>query len=304
MSLFKKIEKLKAQIVDTKRLLEMVIDHPLMADGISEKLNNLKKELESLPKSVIDPRVKLLFSGNAVVGSQGIKTSFISKTLKPFQEMVKTQAALVRFGKVGQRGQTKKGPNTDLYLTALPVGSFGVELSQLETDQLFDGEEISDAMKQVIHLVNRTSLDDETFETAIENTPKRNLSNLKKFLKEVYEEKSLLKMECGEIGIEIPEDKIIEAYTRVSKTIDEQNEKFVSGIFRGILLDSGKFEMQDNERNKISGFISQELSEEELVNYDKEYLNKQCKFHLQIHKTIFKTGKERIDYELLGITEE
>lgn len=304
MSLFKKIEKLKAQIVDTERLLEMVIDHPLMAAGITEKLNNLKNELENLPKSIIDPKVQLLFSGNAVIGSQGIKSSFISKTLKPFQEMVKTQAALVRFGKVGQRGQTKKGPNTDLYLTALPVGSFGVELSQLQTDQLFDGEEISDAMKQVIHLVNSTSLDDETFETAIENTPKRNLSNLKKFLKEVYKEKSLLKMECGELGIEIPEEKVVEAYTRVSETIDEQNEEFVSGIFRGILLDSGKFEMQDNEGNKISGFISQELSEEELVNYDKEYLNKQCKFHVQIHRTTFKTGKERIDYELLGITEE
>jgi len=304
MSLFKKIEKIKAQIVDTERLLEMVIDHPLMAEGIGEKLNNLKQQLENLPKTVIDPKIHLLFSGNAVVGSQGIKTSFISKTLKPFQEMVKTQAALVRFGRVGQRGQTKKGPNTDLFLTALPVGSFGVELSQLQTDELFDGEEISYAMKQVIALVNSTSLDDDIFETAIENTPKRNLSNLKKFLKEIYEEKSLLRMECGEIGIEIPEDRIVEAYIRVAETVDEEEEFFITGIFRGILLDSGKFEIQDNEGNKISGFISQELSEEELVNYDKQFLNKQCKFHIQLHKTKFKTGNEKVDYELQGITEE
>lgn len=303
MSLFRKIERLKAQIVDTERLLEMVIEHPLMAEGFSEKLSVLKQELQDLPKHIIEAKIQLLFSGKAVKGSQGIKTSFLAKTLKPFQAMIKTQSALERFGLVGKRGQAKKGPNTNLFLTALPVGSFGVELSQLESEELFESEEVSNAMKKVMILINSTSIDDETFEKAIENTPKRNLANLKTFLKEIADEKSILKMECGELGIEITEDKVAEAYQRVIETTDEQNEEFIIGIFRGILLDSGKFEMQDSRGQKISGFISQELDEEVLINYDKEFLNKECKIHLQVHKTKFKTGNEKLDYELIEITE-
>ncbi len=304
MSLYRKIQSIKAQIVDTQRLLEMVLDHPLMSEGLAERLNQLKQELETLPKESFEPKIQLLFSGNAVVGSQGIKSTFVSKTLTPFQEMVKTQIALVRFGKVGKRGQAKKGANTDLYLTALPVGSFGVELSQLESNDLFDSMDVSKAMKDVMSLVVNSATDDETFEASIEQTPKRNLTNLKKFLQEISDENSVLKMESGELGIELPKEKIIEAFQRVSATIDEETELIINGTFRGLLLDSGKFEIQDEEGKRISGFISQDIEEEQLVDYDKTFLNSNCIIHLRVHKTKFKTGNEKTDYELLEIRPE
>lgn len=304
MSLYRKIQSIKAQIVDTERLLEMVLDHPLMSEGLAERLSLLKQELESLPKESFEPRIQLLFSGNAVVGSQGIKSTFVSKTLTPFQEMVKTQVALVRFGKVGKRGQAKKGANTELYLTALPVGSFGVELSQLESNDLFDSMDVSKAMKDVMTLVVNSATDDETFEASIEQTPKRNLTNLKKFLQEITDENSVLKMESGELGIELPKEKIVEAFQRVSATIDEETELIIKGIFRGLLLDSGKFEIQDEEGKRISGFISEEIEEDQLVEYDKTFLNSNCIIHLRVHKTKFKTGNEKTDYELLEIRPE
>lgn len=301
MSLYRKIQGIKAQIVDTRRLLEMVLDHPLMSEGLAEKLISLNDELESLPKESFEPSIQLLFSGNAVVGSQGIKSTFVSKIITPFQEMIKAQVAMVRFGKVGKRGQAKKAANTELYLTALPVGSFGVELSQLESNDLFDSLDVSKAIKGIMTLVVNSATNDEIFEESIEQTPKRNLSNLKKFLSEISEENSVLKMESGELGIELTSEKIKEAYQRVSSTIDEENESIINGIFRGLLLDSGRFEIQDEEGNRISGFISENLNEEELIDYDRLYLNTLCIIHLRVHKTKFKTGNERIDYELLEI---
>lgn len=303
MSLYRKIQSIKAQIVDTERLLEMVLDHPLMSGGLKERLNGLKQELESLPKDAYEPKVQILFSGNAVVGSQGIKSTFISKTLTPFQEMIKTQFALVRFGTVGKRGQAKKKANTELYLTALPVGSFGVELSQLQSTDLFASNDVSTAIKQVMTLIVNSSIDDETFENSIVETPKRNLANLKKFLEEIVEEKSVLKMECGELGIDIPQDKINEAYQRVSSTTDEENEVFINGIFRGLLLDSGRFEIQDEEGKRVSGFISEDLDEDQLIIYEKSFVNVNCMIHLKTYKTKFKTGNERLAYELLEIKE-
>lgn len=301
MSLFREIEQLKAQIIDSEHLLEMVLDHPMMAEGLKQKLYELKTRLNDLPKEVFEPKIQLLFSGNAVMGSQGIKSSFLSQTLNPFQEIVKTQAALIRFGHVGKRGQAKKSANTELYLTALPIGSFGVELSQLESYDLFDSQDVSKAMKSAIFLINDVSLDDSTFEKAIINTPKRNLSNLKRFLKEIVEEDSIVEMECGEIGIEISKEKVKEAYERVSETTDNEEDLIINGIFRGLLLDSGKFEVQDAEGRKISGFLSEELVETELVKYDQAFLNRSCRIYLRMHKTKFKTGNERIDYELLEI---
>lgn len=303
MSLYSKIQSLKAQIVDTERLLEMVIDHPLMAESLKERIELLRKELSELPEISDEPNVKLLFSGNAVIGSKGIKSSFVSKTISPFQEMLKTQVALIRFGKVGKRGRTNKGANTELYLTALPVGSFGIELSQLKTNDLFESIDVSNAIKNVMQLIENTAVDDKTFEQTIENTPKRNLSNLKRFLEEIYQENSILKMESGEKYLELPHTKIKEAFERVAATTDEENEILVNGIFRGLLLDSAKFEIQDEFGKKITGFISPDLSENQLIEYDKDFLNTKCLIHLKEHRTKFKTGKEKKDYELLEIKE-
>lgn len=304
MSLYSQIQNLKAQIIDTEHLLGMVIDHPLMSISLSERLKYLKTELDLLPKESFEPKVQLLFSGNAVIGSQGIKSSFVGKTITPFQEMVKTQTALFRFGKVGKRGKTKNGANNDLFLTALPVGSFGIELTQLESSDLFDGADVSNAMKSVMKLIENSTKDDDTFEAAIEGTPKRSLTNLKKFLHEIYNENSILKMESGELGIEISNENVIEAYNRVSSVLNEEETVLVNGIFRGLLLDSAKFEIQDENGYKISGFISEDLDEEQLVEYNNTFLNVKCQIHLKIHKTKFRTGNQRTGYELLEILPE
>ena len=127
------------------------------------------------------------------------------------------------------------------------------------------------------------------------------MNNLKKLLEEVAESNSILKLETNEIGIQITESEVKEAFLRVAQTADLETEIVHTGIFRGILLDSGRFEIIDEEGLKISGFIAQELTEEELVSYNKNFLNKDCQITLKKHRTIFKTGNEKIEYELLEI---
>lgn len=301
MNQYREIQSIKSQIIDTERLLEMVRDHPLMSQGLIEKLKSLKEELELLPQESVEPSIQLLFSGNAVMGSQGIKSTFLSKILAPFQEMIKTQIALVKFGKVGKRGQTKKGTYTELYLTALPVGSFGVELSQLKKDELFDELDVSKAITNVMELIVSTTTNDDTFENSIQETPRRALTNLKRFLQEISEEDSILKMESGTKGIELSEDSIKEAYQRVSAVVEEEEDLILEGIFRGLLLDSGRFEIQNEEGRRIAGFINDELDEATLIEYDKTFLNQNCTIHLKVYKTKFRTGNEKTDYELLEI---
>jgi hypothetical protein len=303
MSVFWEIERIKAQILDTERMLELVGDHPLMSESLLDKINNLKEKLAGFSTDLIEPKIRLLFSGDAVKGSLGIKSKFVSKTIKPIQELIKTQTALVRFGAVGQRGKTKNSANSELYLTALPTGSFGVELSQLEHNDLFDEEDVSKAIKQVVELIDASTESDEKFEQAVENTPKRNLTNLKSFLKTVADANSILKIETGSFGVNISEKEIRDGYERVNSTDNEEDEIFVNGILRGFLLDSGKFEIITEEGNPITGIIYPEIPEEQLIEYDKKYLNKKCRIHLLVHKTTFITGREKISYELVEITD-
>lgn len=303
MSLFRTKQRIMTEIVDASRMLDLVQGHPFMAIGIQSKLNGLQTELHNLPEVEYEPKINLLFSGRAIRGSIGIKSSFVGKAIQPFQEMIKTQAALVRFGDVARRGQAKNAPNSELFITSLPVGSFGVELSQLESNDLFAEQDVSNAMKQVIQLIMNVAEGDDTFEAVIVNLPNRHLSNLKKFLKELVDEHSVLKMESGEVGVVISEEKVEQAYLRVAATIQEEEEEFVTGVLRGILLDSSKFEVQTLTGLSISGFVSEDISEERLIDYDKAYLNKVCSLHIKKHKTLFRTGNEKVEYELLEITD-
>lgn len=300
MSLYRHIENIKAQIVDTERLLAVVGGHPFMSVGLEEKLSELRLELNRLPADSAEPRIKLLFSGGAVVGSLGIKSNFVSKTVTPFQEMVKTQFAFVRFGSVGKRGQAKNAHNTELYLTSLPTGSFGVELSQLKGNDLFAEMDVATAIKQVIGLVVDASSSDEIFEQSLAKVPSRNLTNLKRFLHEIMMENSMLKMESGGVGIEITNEQIKQAYERVASASNEESDLVVKGTLRGLLLDSERFEFQDELGVKFSGSISSEIGEDQLTQY-KGLINEECTVHLLLTVTRFKTGNDKTEYELLEI---
>ena len=301
MSLNRKILFLKTQILETEKLLNLVGNHPIMSKNLNEKLEDLKIQINSIPAEYIEPKLEMLFSGNAVKGSLGIKSKFVSETIKSLQELIKTQTELVRFGIERKNGSVKSKGNSELYLTALPTGSFGFELKQIDNNDLFDGNDVAQAIQQIMHLIEATSKSDEMFEDAIENAPKKNLSNLKKFLKTISDENSILKMESGSFSIEIPEKDIVQAYERVDKTFNEENELFVSGILKGFLLESGRFEITTLEGRIISGIINHEITQEQLIDYTKEFFNKECRIHLITNKITFKTGKEKINYELSGI---
>lgn len=303
MGIYTQAQALVSQIADTEKLLSMAAGHPLMELGLRRKLDQLREDLSKNNSQSIEAKIELLFSGMAVSGSNGIKADFVGKVVTPFQEIVKTHFALARFGRVGKRGKVKDSAETRLFLTALPRGSFGVELSQLEPEDLFASEDIIVAMNNVVSLISDVVESDSKFETVLEDVPKRALSNLKKFLKEIASEKSFLKIEIGNRIAEFSRNDIFVAYSRVSEAFNENVNSVINGVFKGILLDSEKFEILDEYGERISGTISDEIDEEELVNYDRNFLNQRCEIHLKVYTTTFKDGNKKISYELLEIRE-
>lgn len=287
-----------AQLNESKRLLSLVTGDRLMSYSLEQKINEIESDLSHFPDDLKEPKVRLLFSGNAVKGSEGIKTSFISKAMLPFQELVKTQAALIRHGNIGKRGKSKGTNYSELYLTGLPRGSFGVELSQMESTDLFSEEDVSQAIANVINILEATTKDDESFDEIVNTIPARNLNSLKTFLKNIDEEESILKIESGSREIEISIEQIHQGFERVNHHEIEDTEVFLVGTLRGVLLEGGIFEFVDESTGyTYKGHVNPDLPEEKIENM----LNKHCKVHLKESRTQFISGKSKTLFELLDV---
>jgi len=303
MGMHDTIQWIKAQLVASEGLLSTVENHPMMKFSIEKRIESLKEELSLLQNSNIEePKLRLLFSGKSVYGSKGIKASFVSKTIYPIQELIKTQTAIIKSGNnIGKRGKVKKSAIAELYLTSLSTGSFGYELSMVKNEELFDVEDVSNAIKKVITVIEETSISDESFRKVIEDLPKRTLNNLKNFFQELANEGSILKIESGSKYVEISSDNIKLSYARVSETEYKEKNITVKGIFKGILLDSGRFESLDNEGRLIKGIISEDITEDIATQYNKEFTNEECMIEILETVTLFKNERNKTSYELIKV---
>lgn len=303
MSLYRDKISLQTQLIEAKNMLDIVRDNPLMAYSMQSRIESLEEELASLPETKFDPTIVLLFSGDAVAGSRGIKADFLGKSLTPFQEIVKTQVALQKFGRVGLRGRSKEADNSELFLTSLPRGSFGVELSKLKTGSLFDDQYLSEALQETIETFRAAAESTDALLERIQIFPPKYLSNLKAFLKTVAENHSILKMETGATGLELTEKDIDEAYGRVSRVMIDHTTNQIQATFKGVLLESGKFEAQDLTGALISGYVAEHITGDDLERYNKEFTNRAVLMLLKIYTSTAPGGRPKSSYELLDIKE-
>lgn len=294
-------EYITIQLIETKRMLELIGDDPIMGISLKEKEKNLNEQLEKIPIDRQDSKVVLLFNGNPVKGSMGIDASFVGKITGPFQNMVTAEFSQRIMGKVGKRGQLNNKSESRLFLTSLPRGSFGIELSKLESSDLFEENYLSDSLSHVTRLLESSAKSDEDFASQLDGTTPRTIQGLKEFFKAVSDEQAGVTIETGGIRSELSTNMVKSAYDRVSGTITTEKEKTIYGVLKGVLLESWKFDFIDNEGNTLTGRIDENLTEEQVSNYISLYFNKSCKAMVKEGKVLFKNGRERISYTLQAI---
>ena len=301
MSIYSQKQFLNIQIIETQQLLDSVKEHPLMSLSYTYKLQSLKDKLNALPIEFKEPKIKMYFSGDAVVGSVGIKSNFVSNIITQTQEMIKSQVAFNNAGKLGNRGQSRNNKNMELFLTALPTGSFGIELCSLDTNDLFTEKEISTAIIHIMDLIKKYTEEVNFFEDNIAKIPNKIFSNLKSFITFIKKENSFLKMESGTYGIELSKHKITALFNKLSTIIEQEDDIFIEGFFKGLLLNSKKFEFQDLDGKNISGKISLDLKDDILIKYEKDYINIKCKLHLKMYNFKYKEKMIKTENEMLEI---
>jgi hypothetical protein len=294
-------EFLKVQLLETRRLKELAGDHPLMSVAFAEKEEELEEKLAALPLGNKEARTVLFFSGEPVRGSLGIDASFAGRVLEPFQSMVMADYADRWHGTVGSRGRRHGEAESRLLLTGLPRGSVGLELTRAENDDLFEEGQLADTLSHVTRLVTAAARSDEDFAAELDETAPRVIQNLREFMEVIAKGKAGLRLESGDFRCTMNPAEAHEAFDRVAATITKPEEIEVSGVFKGVLLESWKFDFVTDENHCVGGKIDENLTEEQVIALNRMFFNERCVASLLKTTVLFKNGRVRTTHTLRGL---
>jgi hypothetical protein len=294
-------EFLKVQLIDTQHLREIAGQHPLMSVALEERERELKVKISALPLGNKEARTVLFFSGDPVQGSVGIDASFAGRVLEPFQSMVMADYADRWHGVVGSRGRRSGEADSRLLLTALPRGSFGLELTRADNDELFEEDQLADTLAHVTKLVESSARSDEDFAAELDETAPRVIQNLRQFLEVVSKGKAGLRLETGDYRCSMNPVEANEAFNRVAGTITNDEPVRLPGTFKGVLLESWKFNFVTEENHLLAGKIDENLTEEQVIALNLKFFNNRCAASLLKTTVLFKNGRVRTTYILKGL---
>lgn len=271
------------EIYEIENLLRQVKDNQLLAYSYQKRLDGLKKELESA--RVEKPlSVSLLFSGDAVNGSNGVKAGFISEIMKSFDCLTK-----------------KIGLNQELYLTSLSHGSFGVNLEHLNNENLFSSDNTSTVLNSLNNLLKGVSEKE-----SVDGVDSNLMKDLVDIFKKIDKQNSSLtinfdsSLELGKIELSSKSVKTICNSIQTKKTI-KQTEK-VECLFRGVLVDSRKFEVKRVACNSIiTGNISEKIENSLLMQLAKIPINSTCIATFEVESKIKNEEVKSSKYRLIGL---
>lgn len=301
MNTRRKREFLKSQLIEAVRLHELAGDHPLMSLAYAERANEMRKELDAIPVGQKEARTVLFFSGKPVQGSIGIDANFAGRVLEPFQNMVMADYADRWHGTVGSRGRRPGESESRLLLTGLPRGSFGLELSKADNDELFEEDQLADTLAHVTRLVESASRSDEDFASELDETAPRVIHNLKEFLGVVAKGDAGMRLETGDFRCTLTPIQANEAYDRVSGTITKDDQVEEIGVFKGALLESWRFDFVNREGHKISGKLDENLTPEQVEALAREFFNRDCTANMIKTTVLFKNGRIRTTFTLKNL---
>lgn len=294
-------EFLKVQLLDTQRLRELAGQHPLMSVALAERERQLNEKIASLPLGNKEARTVLFFSGEPVQGATGIDASFAGRVLEPFQSMVMADYADRWHGVVGSRGRRHGEAESRLLLTGLPRGSFGLELARADNDELFEEDQLADTLAHVTKLVGSAGRSDEEFAAELNETAPRVIENLREFLEVVAKGKAGLRLESGDFRCSMNPVEASGAFNRVAGTITKEEPLKIRGVFKGVLLESWRFDFVTEENHSLGGKLDESLTEEQVIALNRQFFNGRCLASLLKTTVLFKNGRVRTTHVLKGL---
>ena len=295
---------IKRQLTEMQEVLSQNIDSPLMQVSLEKRISSLQSELDSMGSiEYFDTSLKLWFGGEAVYGSMGIYSDFASKTSVILSNMIATKYIEIISGKLShsERGKIKGFGKGKMYISNILHGSFGYELGWVKND-LFSEQYASQAIEEVISLIDITAKDEENLEGILQKESPRTITYLRNFYKTVSESSNILKMESGMNHTELSKSELQIGYSRIKQSDIIETFITMEALLSGIFTDSGTFEFIDKDKHRRIGNTAENLDDKQLAEYARLYTNKNCKLIMKEYKETSTHGISKGPiYELLQI---
>ncbi|MBP6863768.1 MAG: hypothetical protein KBC32_00710 [Candidatus Didemnitutus sp.] len=265
MSTLRQLQERRAELTGLRLLLGTAADEefekPLLLSKITAKENELQ-QLEREP-TITAPETELLFGGRAVDGSLGIDAKFASAVLESFQDMVSNHYSGRLFPGMSREGRRPGEQESRLFLSALPRGSFGLKLTQPQPADFVVAQHVGEAMEELTTLVEAAASGDATFAQGVERFHPRVLVPLRRFLDTLANREATVTIRSGQRETQLSIPQVQAARTRVAATIPESDEVTLRGVFRGVLLESWKFDFVPDGALPISGALADSVTDEQ-----------------------------------------
>jgi hypothetical protein len=294
-------EMIQADIVGLEASLASAPDDPLAKPLAESRVAELREELSKAEKSPsIIPETELFFGQGPVVGAKGIEAKFAGQVLDRFQDMVTNHFAAKFHGVLRRAGRRRGEADSKLFLTALPRGSFGLQLSQPHVQDFVTANQLATVMEDVTTLIGAAGKDDQSFDDTLSSVHGRVLIPLKGFLETLTNSGVDCRIISGMKQAILKKEQVSQAYQRVAAAKTEEEPLELDGTFFGALVKTGRFDFEPKGQDIISGWLADEVTEEQAINMD-QLTGKPARAKMHVTIITTKTGKRRPTYELQSL---
>ena len=299
-----RIASLQGQLEAVEQMLSST-SNILMRTSLENRVALLEQQIETAASSSIDvARFDVWFSGRGVYGSQGISAVFMRDTMQALMGMIQSSAR-DKVRRLREEHRKASMPRGQFYVTALTHGSFGYELAYKdEPGSLFDDPAIVDSIRGTMSVIETATKGHLEMEQLIHEQPIRMVSNLKDLFTTLKKQGSTLRMESGSRALMLDSTHVSQGYDNICLSDIIEKDEQVVAVFKGALIESGKFEYTDAEGHLVRGHMSEDLSGEQIAALNRRYSGEECCLQIVRRIVSYSSGRKKENVELTGITDD
>lgn len=299
-----RIASLQGQLEAVEQMLSST-SNILMRTSLENRVALLEQQIETAASSSIDvAQFDVWFSGRGVYGSQGISAVFMRDTMQALMGMIQSSAR-DKVRRLREEHRKASMPRGQFYVTALTHGSFGYELAYKdEQGSLFDDPAIVDSIRGTMSVIETATKGHLEMEQLIHEQPIRMVSNLKDLFTTLKKQGSTLRMESGSRALMLDSTHVSQGYDNICLSDIIEKDEQVVAVFKGALIESGKFEYTDAEGHLVRGHMSEDLSGEQIAALNRRYSGEECCLQIVRRIVSYSSGRKKENVELTGITDD
>ena len=115
------------------------------------------------------------------------------------------------------------------------------------------------------------------------------------------EQLAAISLETGDSLSDMSPAQATAAYSRVAETTTSDETLTISGVLKGVLLESWKFNFAPDGDDVIEGRIDESLTQDQVIAFNLDFFNQQCRATLVKTSVVFRNGRVRTTYRLMGL---